>query len=314
MEPIRHERLPEDRLRGIATFVHVMEAGSFATAAARLRMTRSAVGKTIARLEKRLGVQLFRRSTRRLAPTEAAQAYYERCRRALSEIDAAEGALEQGRIGPRGRLRVSAPRAFGRHCVAPVLNSLVQQHAELEFELSLSDRIVDLQAEGYDLAVRIGRLPDSSGLQARRLGTQRFAMFAAPAYLERHGLPRRPEDLEQHQAVSYAWPDRVHPWQLLDASGQPREARVRRRLGFNDIDTIADAVLAGQGLGRLPWWLARRWVETGALVPVMPEAYAEDLPIHVVWPRSRFLPSKTRAAIDALAAEAPRVLTLPGGP
>ena len=310
-EPISSAHLSSERLRGIATFVHVVETGSFAAAGARLRTTRSAVGKSVARLERRLGVQLFQRTTRRLSVTESGQAYYERCRRALSEIEEAEAALERGRHGPRGRLRVSVPLAFGRHCVAPVLGALARQHDDLEVEIAFSDRVVDVVAERFDLAVRMGTLADSATLQARTLGTQRFAMFASPAYLRRHGRPKCAQDLGNHVAIAYAWPDRLAPWHVTDEQGRVSEVSMRRMLCFDDVDAIADAALAGMGIARLPWWLAHEWVGSNRLVPVLPRAFSEDTAVHVVWPHARFLPLKTRAAIDALARHAPRLLPVP---
>ena len=308
MEPIGQGAPAAERLRGVATFVHVVECGSFARAAARLQMTRSAVGKSIARLEMRLGVQLFQRTTRTLATTEAGQAYYERCRRAVSEIDAAEAALERGRHGPRGLLRVSAPLAFGRHWVAPVLGQLARKHAELDIGINFSDRRVDVMAEGFDLAIRIGPLADSASLQARPLGLQRFAMFASPAYLRRHGRPREVEDLRTHVAIAYAPDGRIVPWRLAGADAKPSEVAMRYMLNFDDIAAIADAALAGLGIARLPLWLATRWVADRQLVPVLPAAYADDAEVHLVWPRARFLALKTRVAIDTLVREAPRVL------
>jgi len=308
MEPIGWDAPAAERLRGVATFVHVVECGSFARAAARLQMTRSAVGKSIARLEARLGVQLFQRTTRSLSTTEAGQAYYERCRRAVSEIEAAEAALDQGRHGPRGLLRVSAPAAFGREWVAPVLARLARRHAGLDIGINFSDRRVDVVAEGFDLAVRIGPLADSASLQARPLGMQRFAMFASPAYLRRHGRPRRVEDLHAHAAVAYAPEGRVVPWRLAGADGKPREVAMRYMLNFDDIAAIAGAALAGVGIARLPLWLTGEWVAQRQLVPVLPAAYSDDTEVHLVWPRARFLPLKTRTAIDALVREAPKVL------
>jgi DNA-binding transcriptional LysR family regulator len=308
MEPIKANRLAGERLRGVANFVHVIEAGSFAGAAARLQMTGSAVGKSIARLEQRLGVQLFQRTTRTLSATEAGLAYYERCRRALSEIEAAEATLEHGRHGPRGLLRVSAPLALGRHWVAPVLSGLSRKHDELEIGINFSDRRVDILAEGFDLAVRLGVLPDSASLQTRSLGTQRFAMFASPSYLRRHGRPRTVDDLLQHVAIAYGSEGRSIPWRLPSHNGRLTEVNMRYMLNFDDIDAIADAALAGLGIARLPLWMAARWVNENRLVPVLPAAYSDDTEVHVVWPRARFLPLKTRFAIDLLVREAPGAL------
>src|SRR5262249_22818153 len=153
-----------ERLTGIAAFVQAVEAGSFAVAAGRMGLTRSAVGKSIARLEQRLGVRLFHRTTRRQSLTEDGQAYYERCVRALAEIDAAEAALDSGRRAPAGCLRVTAPVLFGRYCVAPVLLELARRYSGLAIEMSFSDRVVDLLEEGFDLAIRVGTLSDSTSL------------------------------------------------------------------------------------------------------------------------------------------------------
>ncbi|WP_256258768.1 LysR family transcriptional regulator, partial [Burkholderia ubonensis] len=172
----------DDRLEGVAVFVQVVEAGSFALAAQRLDMTRSAVGKAVARLEKRLGARLLNRTTRSQSLTDDGQCYYDRCVRALAELDAAQADLDSGRHEPRGRLRVSVPLAFGHHCVAPILTELAHTYPHLQIDLSLTDRAVDLVEEGIDLAVRIGRLPDSTSLVARRIGTQYGSLGASPAY------------------------------------------------------------------------------------------------------------------------------------
>ena len=200
-----------ERISGISTFVNVVEAGSFALAASRLRVTRSAVGKAIARLEHRLGVRLFHRTTRRQSLTDDGQAYYEHYVRALAELDAAEAAFENGRREPRGRLRISAPVLFGRYCVAPLLIGLARAHPQLELELSFSDRVVDLAEEGFDLGIRVGRLPDSATLVARQLGVQRMGICASPAYLARHGCPRTIEDLAGHAGIVYGQSGRVAP-------------------------------------------------------------------------------------------------------
>ncbi len=295
----------EARLKGIASFVQVVEAGSFAAAALQSRQTRSAVGKHVARLEQRLGTRLLHRSTRRLALTEAGQAYYERCKRALAEIDAAEAALDDSSRALVGRLRVSLPLQLGRTLAAPVLLALAQQHPRLELELSFSDRVVDLLEEGLDLAVRQGPLPDSSSLQARLLGRYEFVICAAPSYLARHGVPRTVEDFAGHVAIAYAGRGPESPWLARGADGALHELPVRRHLRLDDLQAIADAALAGLGLARLPRWLAAPQVEAGALQWVWDGSHHHEMPVHAVWPATRFLPLKTRLAIDALAARLP---------
>lgn len=299
----------QDRLGGIAAFVQAAEAGSFALAADRLHLSRSAVGKTIARLEERLGVRLFQRTTRHLSLTEEGQAYYEHCVRALAELEAAEGELEQGRLEPSGRLRISLPQLFGRRCVLPLLLGLARRHPRLELDLSFSDRVADLVEDGFDLAVRIGSLADSSGLKARPLGEFVFGLYAAPAYLAANGRPRALEDLGAHTGLAYGRAGRFAHWSFVDAEGRAHRVAPGRRLHFDDLEAIRDAALAGIGLARLPRWLVEDAVREGVLAAVLPGHASEPHAVHAVWPASRHVPSKVRAAIDALVAGVPRELS-----
>jgi DNA-binding transcriptional LysR family regulator len=300
-----------ERLSGIVAFVRAVEAGSFAQAAERMRLTRSAVGKSIARLEERLGVRLFHRTTRRQSLTEDGQAYYERCVRVLAELDAAAAALETGQREPSGRLRVSVPVMFGRHCVAPVLLQLARKYPGLSVEVSFSDRVVDLIEEGFDLAVRIGTLADSGSLAARRLGSQRMAICAAPSYLAEHGQPTNVEDLQGHTGIAYGRAGQTAPWPVRDAAGSIREPRIESRLRFDDLQAIADAAVSGAGLAWLPCWLLTPHVRAGELVLVMDSQRVLATDIHAVWPQTRHLPSKVRVAIDALAVEIPAMIGYP---
>lgn len=297
-----------DRLTGIDTFVHAVEAGSFALAAERLGLTRSAVGKTVARLERRLGARLFQRTTRQQSLTEDGQAYYERCLRALAELDAAEAAFDSGRREPVGRLRVSAPLLFGRHCVAPVLAALAEKYQKLQVEMSFSDRVVDLVEEGFDLAVRIGPLRDSATLAARRLGSQAMGICAAPSYLARHGTPQSPADFPAHTAVIYGLNGSSAQWRIRDSDGEWREPLIGSRLRFDDVQAIADAAVAGHGLAWLPCWLMSRYLRSGELALVTSSQNTVASEVHAVWPQSRYLPSKTRTAIDALVEQVPAML------
>ncbi|MGF6769941.1 DNA-binding transcriptional LysR family regulator [Paraburkholderia sp. GAS199] len=300
-----------DILDGVATFVRVVETGSFALAAERLNLTRSAVGKVIVRLEKRLGVRLINRTTRSQSLTEDGQAYYDRCVRALAELEAAEADLESGRREPQGRLRVSVPQAFGHHCVAPVLLGLARRHPQLKVDISITDRFVDVVEEGFDLVVRIGPLGDSASLAARRLGVQYGSIGAAPAYLARHGTPRTVDELRGHASVAYTRAGAPQPWDVVDVHGQIRRAEVEPQLCFDDVQGIVDAAIAGFGLAWLPCWLLTRYVQTGQLVAVMENCFRPLQEVHAVWPKSRYLALKTRYAIDALAAEIPAMLGTP---
>jgi DNA-binding transcriptional LysR family regulator len=303
----------DDRLKGVATFVQTVEAGSFALAASRMGVTRSAVGKSIARLERRVGARLFNRTTRQQTLTENGQAFYERCKRALAEIDAAEEAFDAGRREPIGRLRVSTPVLLGRHCVVPVLSNLVKRYPRLEVEIDFNDRIVDLVQEGFDLAVRIGSLSDSTSLTARRIGLQHFAICASPSYLSTHGAPRKPADYADHTGIVYVRSGVETPWYMHDSSGERHELNIQRRLHFNDVQAIANAALAGVGLAVLPRWRIEAHLATGQLIVVADIEHLPATPIHVIWPKTRYLPSKTRVAIDSLVSEVPRLVHLPEG-
>jgi DNA-binding transcriptional LysR family regulator len=304
------ELIVQDPLNGIAAFVHAVDSGSFVEAAARMRLTRSAVGKSIARLEHRLGVRLFHRTTRTLNLTEEGQMYYERCVRALAELDAATAALNTGKAVPQGRLRLSAPTLFGRHCVAPVVLELSEQYPELSVEMSFSDRVVDLVDEGFDLAVRIGTLPDSASLAARRLGDQRMAICAAPTYLAERGRPEDLEGLQAHRAIAFSRAGQIVPWRVRGEDGN-LEVRVESRIVFDDLQVIHDAAVCGAGLAWLPCWLVAPQVRTGELALVMDSERVLSADIHAVWPNARYMPAKTRAAVDLLAARVPGMLGEP---
>ena len=302
-----------DRLLGIVAFVQSAESGSFAVASERLGVTRSAIGKRIARLEQQLGVRLFHRSTRRQSLTDDGQAYYERCVKALAELDAAEAALDSGRREPSGRLRISAPVLFGRHCIAPVMLELARRHPKLDIDLSFNDRIVDLVEDGYDLAIRLGRLPDSSSLAARHLYDELMGVCASPEYLTQHGLPKDVDEFEGHCAVVYGRNGQSVPWLLRDADGTVREPRVQQRLRYDDVQAIADAAIAGAGLAMLPCWLLSRYLRSGELQMVMRADRVIGSRISAVWPHTHYLPLRTRAAIDLLVERIPN-LAGPGGP
>jgi DNA-binding transcriptional LysR family regulator len=234
--------------------------------------------------------------------------FYERCVRALAELDEAEAALDKGRRAPAGRLRVSVPVIFGRQCVAPVLSRLARKHPGLVVEVSFSDRVVELVEEGFDLAVRVGTLPDSASLAARRLGAQRMGICAAPSHLAKYGRPANVEELRGHTAITYGRAGQPVPWPVRDPDGGVSELRMESRLQFDDLQAIADAAVAGAGLAWLPCWLMAPHVRAGALTLVLDSDRVMATDIHAVWPRARHLPSKIRVAIDALVEEIPAMI------
>lgn len=283
------------RFDGVELFLQIVESGNLTDAAERLNLTRSAVGKGLARLEARLGTCLLQRSTRRQRLTEDGQAYYEHCLRALAELEAAESVLESGRQQPRGRLRVSVPLAFGHHYAAPALWGLMESYPELEIEICFSDRMIDLAQEGFDMAVRIGPLPDTDRLSARRLGQQAMGLAASPAYLQRKGAIECIEDLAAHRGIAYR-------------SNTTHRSRLASPLIVDDLQALADAAIAGVGLAWLPSWLIAHYALRGQLEAVLPSYRDQPAPIHVVWPTAVHMPAKTRCAIDALVAATPSCL------
>jgi len=294
-----------DRFDGIQTFLQVVESGSLTLAAERLNLTRSAVGKALARLEARLGARLLQRTTRSQNLTAEGQAYYEHCLRAQAELELAESGLESGRREPRGRLRASLPLAFGHHHAAPALLGLIEHYPDLQVDISISDRAVDLVQEGYDIAVRIGALPDSDRLVARRLGEQTMLLSAAPAYLARFGRPASVAALAQHRGIDYCGPGRSQRWELRDPQGRLHDVHLPWHVRLDDLQAAADAAIGGAGLAWLPNWLLARYVASGQLEQVLADYSASPMPIHVLWPRARHMPAKTRCAVDALIAAMP---------
>lgn len=283
------------RFDGVELFLQIVESGNLTEAAERLNLTRSAVGKGLARLEARLGTCLLQRSTRRQRLTEDGQAYYEHCLRALAELEAAESVLESGRQQPRGRLRVSVPLAFGHHYAAPALWALLDHYPELEIDLCFSDRMIDLVQEGFDMAVRIGPLPDTDRLSARRLGQQVMGLAASPAYLQRKGAIGSIEDLAAHRGIAYR-------------SNTAQRSRLASPLIVDDLQAVADAAIAGVGLAWLPSWLIAHYALRGQLQAVLPSYREQPAPIHVIWPTAAHMPAKTRCAIDALVTATPSCL------
>jgi DNA-binding transcriptional LysR family regulator len=297
-----------DPLSGVSLFVQVAEAGSFALAAERVGLSRSAVGKAIARLEDRLGTRLVHRTTRSQSLTEAGQAYFERCRRVLAELEAAEADIDTGRATPAGRLRVTAPVLIGRRFVAPALLDLVRQHPGLSLEIAFTDRQADLIEDGIDLAVRAAPLPDVAGLATRRLARLPMVVCATPAYLAARGRPATLEDLPGHDLLVYGRDGRSFPWRFVEPDGSIREMILDGRIRLDDLDSLVEATAAGLGIAMLLQWQVADYLRDGTLSQLFTDRPDFAFDVHALWPQSRHLPSKTRAAIDALAARLPALI------
>ena len=296
-----------DRLESMAVFVRAVDLGSFAAAAVALDLSGPMVGKHVRFLEERLGVRLLNRTTRRQSLTDFGRAYYERCRVVLAEADAADALAADQFSEPRGKLRVTMPAHFGRHCVTPILLRLARQYPMLELDLSLSDRFADLAEDGFDLAIRTGALDDKAGMIARRVARQGMVVCAAPSYLQRHAEPRRIEDLADHQAIVYRRLGQVgQPWLFVREGQAAQELIPAGRLRLDDLDAIADAATEGMGLAWLPYWLVRERIQAGALVALLPDQPRYLYDCHALWLQTPHLPLKVRLAVDALAAALPK--------
>lgn len=296
-----------DRLESMAVFVKAVDLGSFAAAAVALDLSGPMVGKHVRFLEERLGVRLLNRTTRRQSLTDFGRAYYERCRVVLAEAEAADALAADQFSEPRGKLRVTMPAHFGRHCVTPILLRLARQYPMLELDLSLSDRFADLAEDGYDLAIRTGALEDKARVIARRVARQGMVVCAAPSYLQRHGEPRRIEDLADHQAIVYRRLGQVvQPWLFAREGQAAQEFIPTGRLRLDDLDAIADAAAEGMGLAWLPYWLAHERIQASALVALLPDQPRYLYDCHALWLKTPHLPLKVRLAVDALAAALPK--------
>jgi DNA-binding transcriptional LysR family regulator len=294
----------EQALSGVVIFVTAARAGSFTLAADRLGITKSAVGKSIAKLEDRLGCKVFHRSTRRLALTVDGEAYFASCSLAVDEILAAEAFLTSNQKTPGGRLRIDLPAAYGRSVVLPVLLDILAAYPELKLTVTFSDSVVDLIEEGIDLSIRFGTLKDSSGLVARRLAVQKQIICAAPSYIEKYGHPKSLEELQQHRCiVNYRRGQRVS-WTVLDETGVLTRITPPGTHEVGDGDAIIAMAAAGEGICQMPGSLIRDHLNAGRLVPVLENYSQGDVAIHAVWPQTRHLQPKVRRVVDELVARA----------
>lgn len=280
-------------LEDLETFVAVADAGGMTPAARRLGLSKSIVSRRLLRLEQTLGVQLLTRTTRGAAPTEAGSTFREHAARALAELDAARDALSpDGDL--RGLLRIAAPLSYGPTHLAPVLAELACRYPRLQMHVSYSDQIVDLIGDGYDAAVRIGALPDSS-LVARRIAPVRAYVVASPTYIERRGAPRSLDELLEHEAVLYG----ALTWRLTDR-GKPVTVRPRGRFRADNGMAVTAAALAGVGMALLPDFLADPHLATGALVEVLPQHVPPDVAIYVVRPPGARPPRKVAVLTELI--------------
>jgi DNA-binding transcriptional LysR family regulator len=286
-----------DSLGSLNAFVQAAEARSFTVAGRQLRVSSSAIGKAVARLEERLGVRLFHRSTRTITLTPEGALFLERCRRIFCEIEAAELELAQTQESPRGKLRVSLPLAG--MLMMPTLSAFMRTYPEIELDLDFTDRLVDVIDEGFDAVVRAGEVSDSR-LMTRMLGTFRLVVVGSPEYLALRGIPQKPDDLKSHACLQhrFATSGKLEPWPLRRG---PKEVDLPTTAVANTIEPLITMAEQGLGIACLPDFAIRRQLEKGTLVTVLDAHTHHEGTFRMLWPSSRYLSPKLRVFVDFMA-------------
>lgn len=287
-------------LQGLVAFAQTVKEGSFADAARELGLTPSAVAKSVARLEAELGLRLLHRTTRQVSLTSDGHALYERCRRIVDEMESLRAQAEGVRGEPAGKLRLNAPTTFGKKVLVPLLAQLVSRYPRVELDLTFSDRYEDIIRSGFDAAVRVGRLADST-LIAHRFATQQILVCASPGYLAQHGKPTAPGDLAAHRCMLFRMPSagRVRPWEFLH-SGQPMTFVPDASVTMDDGEALVAAAVAGLGLAQVPDYMAQEHLDAGRLVEVLQAFRVPPMPISLVYPSSRQVTPRLRVLLEAL--------------
>ena len=288
------------QLDDMRIFVATVDAHNFTAAAKRLALSKQFVSRRVMALEEALGVQLLIRNTRKLAVTELGQEFYERARRILGEVEDAEQAMSLQRAGPRGLLRVSAPMSFGMMHLSPLVASFLREHSDVRFDMELSDRTVDVVGEGFDMAIRIGTLPDST-LIAQKLVDVRMVVCCSPGYVRRRGAPVVPADLARHSCLLYGHGG-VVSWDFV-VDGVSKGVEVNGPLRANNGELIRDAAVAGLGIVRLPDFIVADAVGSGLLVTVLEEFLPSAATVYAVYPQHRQSSVTIRVFVEFLRGE-----------
>ncbi|HEY1393484.1 MAG TPA: LysR family transcriptional regulator [Methylibium sp.] len=288
-----------DRITGVQLFIRVVETGSFSKAASELGITQPTATKAVAAMEQRLGARLLHRSTRGVTPTEVGALYYDKCKLIAREIDEADNlaTLLQARVG--GTLRISTSVAFGRRALVPLVLRYMREHPEVTIDLGFDDRYVNLVEQGVDLAIRMGRLADST-LGARYLGTNPWLMVAAPSYLAQRGTPHGAADLASHACLVYSSVQGDDRWSFTTPSGDEISVPVKGPMRSNNLSAVLAAARAGMGLAVLPWYVARESVADGVVQQVLADHGLPAQEVHAVFPSPKLVPSKVTAFIAFL--------------
>jgi DNA-binding transcriptional LysR family regulator len=288
-----------DRLTEMEAFATVVDQGGFTDAARKMGISKSAVSKHVSSLEARLGARLLNRTTRRVSPTEIGLAYYDRALRVLNDAGEADALVSSMQSDPSGLLRISVATDFGVNHLSPVLGTFLDEFPDITVNMVLNNRYVELISEGFDMAIRIGELEDST-LRARKLTETTKRLIAAPGYLQKYGLPQKIDDLNGHKLLHYSSQAGGSVWKLTAPSGEKRQVRTAGGLSVNDGQSLLNAAISGLGIAYLPSFLYADAMKKGLIVDAMPDLPVETQGIYAVYPPGRFTQPKVRAFIDFL--------------
>ncbi|SFA97290.1 transcriptional regulator, LysR family [Poseidonocella pacifica] len=291
-----------DRLTEMEAFATVVDQGGFTDAARKMGISKSAVSKHVSSLESRLGARLLNRTTRRVSPTEIGLAYYDRARRVLNDAGEADALVTSMQSDPTGILRISADTDFGVNHLSPILGHFLNSYPEITVNMELTNRFVELISEGFDIAIRMGELEDST-LRARKLTETTRRMIASPEYFARFGRPARIDDLNAHKLLHYSSQSHGNMWKLTAPSGEKRQVRTAGWLSVNDGQSLLNAAVAGLGIAYLPSFLFAEALSEGLVEEAMPDLPVETIGIYAVYPPGKFVQPKVRAFIDFLVKE-----------
>jgi len=281
-----------DKLESIRAFAEVVNHGGFAAAGRHLGRSRSVINKLVLQLEEELGVPLLQRTTRRVSPTDVGRAYYERCLNILAEVNAADQAVAQLQQEPKGTLRINAPMSFGTMHLAEAIATFMTQYPDLQVQMTLSDRFVDLIEEGFDITLRIAALKPDDSLITHELTPIQRILCAAPSYLEQHGFPQEPTDLHQHTCLQYGYLATGQHWRLIGPDGTTQSVLVRCRYYSNNGEVLRETAIKGVGIALLPLFMVQPAIHDGALQVVMPDYCAPPIAAFLAYPPNRHLSTK----------------------
>lgn len=291
-----------ERIQALRLFIRVVDLGSFSKAAAELGIGQPAATKQVAQLERQLGARLLHRSTHGVMPTEVGQLYYDKCRLIVHHVQEAESVASLLQSQLSGVLRITSSVAFGRRVLAPMVMRFMRANPALQVDLSFEDRYVNLVEQGMDLAIRMGRLADST-LGARHLGMNPWVIVAAPAYLDAHGAPEHPDQIPTHEALIYSTVQGDARWVLTGPDGQAVSVPVTGRMRANNLSTLLAAAREGMGLAALPRYVAQTSIDAGSVVPLLTRWSLPAQEIHAVYPSPRLVPAKVTEFIAWLQGQ-----------